>query len=171
MNRLLIFQQRPAIQFHILVHLQRAISRIRRQHQLFALGGVEAALLVARGNAGFFRNNPDLIQTQTIGFARVVLRVAHPGTRAHDLELARRHLLFVAHAVLVLHRPFQHIGQDLHVFVRVGTEALTGVDDVVVNHPQGGEAHKVRVIIVGERESMPGIQPAMVSVATFVRFA
>ena len=89
-NRLLIFQQRPAIEFHILVHLQRAISRIRRQHQLFALGGVEAALLVARGNAGFFRNNPDLIQTQTIGFARVVLRVAHPGTRAHDLELARR---------------------------------------------------------------------------------
>lgn len=36
-NRLLIFQQRPAIEFHILVHLQRAISRIWRQYQLFAL--------------------------------------------------------------------------------------------------------------------------------------
>ena len=52
---------------------------------------------------------------------------------------------------------------------------LAAIEDVykrqVVNHPQGGEAHKVRVIIVGERESMPGIQTAMVSVATFVRFA
>ena len=30
-----------------------------------------------------------------------------------------------------------------------------GVDYVIVNHAQRGETHKVRVVVVGERESMP----------------
>ena len=171
MHRLLIFQQRPAVQFHILVHLQRTFAGIRRQHQLFALRGVKAALFVARRDAIFFRHNPDLVQMQFFRVAWVVLRVTNPGTRAHDLELTRRHLLFIPHAVLVLNGPFQHVGQDFHVLVRMGSEALACINHVVIDHPQRREAHKVRVVIVRERESMPGIQPAVVSVAAFVSFA
>ena len=134
------------------MHFQGAFTRIRGEHQLFTLFGVEAALLVARRDAGLFWNDPDLIQVQFFRFAWVVLGVTHPGTRAHNLELARRNLLFVAHAVLVLNRAFQHIGQDFHVFVRVGTKALACINHVVVNHPQCGEAHEVRVVVVGKRE-------------------
>ena len=134
------------------MHFQGTFTRIRREHQLFALFRVEAALLVAWRDAGLFWNDPDLIQVQFFRFARVVLRVTHPGPRAHNLELARRNLLFVAHAVLVLNRPFQHIGQDFHVFVRVGTEALACINHVIVNHAQCGEAHEVRVVVVGKRE-------------------
>ncbi len=78
-----------------------------------------------------------------------------PGTCAHDLELARRNLLFVTHAVLMLNRPFQHVGQDFHIFVRMGTEALAGINHVIIDNPQCREAHEIRVIIVSERESMP----------------
>ena len=88
------------------MHFQGTFTRIRREHQLFALFRVEAALLVAWRDAGLFWNDPDLIQVQFFRFAWVVLRVTHPGTRAHNLELARRNLLFVAHAVLVLNRAF-----------------------------------------------------------------
>ena len=103
--------------------------------------------------------------------AWVVLRVTNTGTRAHDLKLTRRNLLFVTHAVLMLHGPFQHVGQNFHIFMRMGTEALACVDHVIVDNPQRREAHKVRIVIVRERESMPGIQPAVVSVAAFVSFA
>ena len=80
-------------------------------------------------------------------------------------------LLGTGVAVLVLNGPFQHVGQDFHVLVRMGTEALACINHVVIDHPQRREAHKVRVVIVRERESMPGIQPAVVSVAAFVSFA
>ncbi|MNP21679.1 hypothetical protein D3C76_1143060 [compost metagenome] len=137
------------------MHFQRAVTGIRRQNQLFPLLGVKATLLVARGDAFGFRNDPDLVQTQTVGFAWVVFGVTHPGTRTHNLELTRRNLLFVTHAVLVLNGAVQNVGQDFHVFVRVGTKALAGIDNVIVNHSQCRETHKVRVIIIGKREAVP----------------
>ncbi len=41
----------PDDQFHILMHFQRTISRIRREHQLFALHGIEATLFITRRDA------------------------------------------------------------------------------------------------------------------------
>ena len=87
------------------------------------------------------------------------------------LELTRRNLLFIAHAVLMLNSTFQHVGQNFHIFMRVSAEALPCFNHVVVNHAQRGEAHKVRIVIVGKRESMPGVQPAMICMTTFICFA
>ena len=97
--------------------------------------------------------------------------MTHSGTGAHNLELARRNLLFVTHAVLVLHGAFQHVGQDFHVFVRVSTEPLACINHVVVNDAQRREAHVIRIVVVGKREGMPGIQPTMIRVTTFICFA
>ena len=108
---------------------------------------------------------------QTLGAAWVVLRVTDTRTRTHNLELTRRNLLFIAHAVLVLNSTFQHVGQNFHIFMRVSTEALPCFNHVVVNHAQRGETHKVRVVVVGKRESMPGVQPAMICMTTFICFA
>ena len=108
---------------------------------------------------------------QLLSIARVVLRVTDPRPGAHNLKLTGRNLLFIAHAVLMLYRAFQHVGQDFHVFMGVSTKSLTCIDHVIVNHAKCREPHKVRVIVVGKREGMPGIKPAMISVATVVSFA
>ncbi|MNE51706.1 hypothetical protein D3C80_1463450 [compost metagenome] len=153
------------------MYFQRAIAGIGREHQLFALFCIKATLLVARRDTGFFRNDPDLIQVQFFRFARVVFRVTYTGPCAHDLEFTRRNLLFVTHAVFVRHGTFEYIGQNFHVFVRVSAEALACVNHIIVNHAQCREAHEIRVVIVSKREGMPGVQPAMICVTTFVSFA
>ncbi len=171
MHRLLIFEQRPAVQLHILVDLQRTIASIWRKHQLLALRGVEAALFVARRDAGFLRNDPDLVQPQTIRFARVVLGVANAGPGAHNLEFTGRNLFFIAHTVLVFYGAFQYIGQNFHVFMRMRAETLACVDHIVVNHTQRREPHKVRIVIIGKRKGMPGVKPAMIRMTAVVCFA
>ncbi len=171
MHRLLIFDQCPTVKLHILVHFQRAITGIRRQHQLFTLSGIKTALLIAWGNTVLLRHDPNLIQMQLLSIARVVLRVTDPRPGAHYLELTGRNLLFVPHAVLMFHRAFQHVSQDFHVFMGMSTKALACVNHVIVNHAQCREPHKVWVIVVGKREGMPGIEPAMISVATVISFA
>jgi hypothetical protein len=52
--------------------------------------------------------------------------------------------------------------------VAVGREALAGGDAVLVDDAQGAEAHVPRVVIIGEREGVVGVEPAVVGVATFV---
>lgn len=78
-----------------------------------------------------------------------------PRPGAHNLEFTCRYLLFITHAVLMLHRTFQYVGQDFHVFMGMRTKATACVDHVIVNHAQCREPHKIRVIVVGKREGMP----------------
>lgn len=88
------------------------------------------------------------------GFIQVVLKVTYFGTRTRDLGPVCRHLLSVAHVVLALYRPLQYVSQDFHVPMWMDIEVLIGVDDAVTSHSQGRGAHKIRVIMVGERGSM-----------------
>jgi hypothetical protein len=62
-------------------------------------------------------------------------------------------------------RTFPHIGDDLHVVVRVRGEALVRGDLVVVPDAQGTDAHALRIVIIREGEVVPGFQPAMVGAA------
>ena len=66
---------------------------------------------------------------------------------------------------LCVERALEHVGDDLHVAVRVGAEALAGRDAVVVDHAQRAEAHVLGVVVVGEREGVVGVEPAVVGVA------
>jgi ribosomal protein S5 len=47
----------------------------------------------------------------------------------------------------------------------VRREALAAVHRVVVQHAQGPEAHVPPVVVVGEREGVVGVEPAVVGVA------
>jgi hypothetical protein len=49
----------------------------------------------------------------------------------------------------------------------VHAEALAGLHHVVVDHPQGTEAHVPGVVVLAEREGVPGVEPAVVEVAAF----
>ncbi len=104
-------------------------------------------------------------------FTGVVLRVTHAGSGAHNLELTRRDLLFVTHAVLVLNGTRQDIGQNFHIFMGMRTKPLTAVDNIFVNHPQCREAHKVGVVVIGKRKGVVAVQPAMISMTAILCFA
>ena len=93
-------------------------------------------------------------------------RMPVPG--AHHLHVAGLGAALVAEAVLVGDRALAHVGDDLHVGVRVRRKAGVRRDLVVVPDPQRAPAHPLGVVIVGEGEMMLGLQPAVVGAAELV---
>jgi hypothetical protein len=71
---------------------------------------------------------------------------------------------FWPHAVLVRQRAVEHVADDLHVAVAVGAEAGAGGDAVFVDDAQVAHAHVGRVVVVGEREAVETLEPAVVGV-------
>src|SRR5690606_34759891 len=115
-------------------------------------------------------HNPDLEDPRVHGL-HVVLAVGDAGTGAHHLHVTGFGTALVAQAVLVGDRAFTHIGDDLHVAVRVRREPAAGGDQVVVPYPQRAPVHAARIVVFGKGEVMVGIQPAMVGVAKGVEGA
>ena len=65
----------------------------------------------------------------------------------------------------------EHVGEDLHVAVPVGPEALGRLHAVLVDDPEGPEAHVLGVVVVGEGEGVVAVEPAVVGVAPLVALA
>src|SRR5262249_15576410 len=78
---------------------------------------------------------------------------------AHDLHLAGPDHRAGAEAVAVLELAVEYPGEYLHVAMRMGPEAASGLHHVVVDHPQRPESHVGRVVVVAERERVPAVQP------------
>jgi hypothetical protein len=97
--------------------------------------------------------------------------VSDAGARAHHLDVAGFRAALVAHRILVGDRTGADICHDLHVAVRMRRKAGLGGDPVVVPDPDPAPAHAAGVVIVGEREVMAGVEPAMVGVAERVEWA
>jgi hypothetical protein len=155
----------------VLVDGHAAVAAVARGDQAqaaAALGVGEPLLLVARTQAALLGQDPDLQQVQRLGARRIDLAVGHAGAGGHALDLTGLDDRAGAHRVAVLQLAAEHVGDDLHVGVRVGAEAAAGGNLVVVDHPQGPIAHVARIPVVGEREGVPGVQPAVVGVAAFV---
>ena len=94
----------------------------------------------------------------------VELAVRDAGARAHALHFAGHDRGAVADAVLVAERALEHIAHDLHVAVAVGAEAGAGCDAVFIDDAQVAHAHVGRVDIVGKRETVEALEPAVVGV-------
>jgi GNAT superfamily N-acetyltransferase len=62
----------------------------------------------------------------------------------------------------------EDVRDNLHVAMRVGSETLAGLHSVFVDHPQGPKARVGRVVIVGKRKSMAGIEPSVVGPAPLI---
>src|SRR6266700_27199 len=86
----------------------------------------------------------------------------HPRARAHSLQVARDDDRAIAHAVLVLERAFEDPGDDLHVAVAMGAEALARLDAVVVDDTKRAKSHVLRVVIGGEREGVIRVEPSVI---------
>ncbi len=96
---------------------------------------------------------------------RIELAVTDPPPRAHALERVGPDHAAVAEGVLVLEGAVEDVGDDFHVPVRVHGEPLPGADEVLVDDAQRPEAHVPRVVVVGEREAVLGVEPAVVRAA------
>ena len=59
----------------------------------------------------------------------------------------------------------QHVADDLHVAVTVRAEALAGSDAILVDHAQRAELDVLRIEVVGERERVVRLEPAVIGIA------
>jgi hypothetical protein len=98
----------------------------------------------------------------------VELAVLHAAARAHALHVAGRNALDVAHIVLVRQLAGEHITDDFHVAVAMRAEAGAGRNPVFIDDAQVAKAHVFWIVITGKRETVEGLQPAMIGIAAFL---
>jgi len=86
--------------------------------------------------------------------------VTNAGAGRHDLHVPGTDDRSGADAVLVLQRPFEHVGDDLHVAVSVRAEAFARLDAILVDHAQHAVAHVPRIVVIAEGEGVPARKPS-----------
>src|SRR5690606_3069626 len=143
----------------ILVHPARQGDETPR-----ALRVREGARAPRGRQAASFGDDPDLEYLRDAGF-QIVFAMDDTRAGAHDLDVAGLGPALVALAVPVADRAPAHVGDDLHVGMRMRREAGAGLDRVVVPDAQRAPAHPVGIVVVGEGEVMPRVGPAVVGAA------
>ena len=96
----------------------------------------------------------------------VELAVHHAAARAHALHITGRDAFDIAHAVFVRQFALQNVADDFHVAVAVGAKAGARGDVVFVDDTQIAPAHPLGVVVVGKRERVLAVQPAVVGQAS-----
>lgn len=99
----------------------------------------------------------------------IVLGMANAVSGAHILHAAGPHDAVTAGAVAVLEPARKHIGEDLHVAVRMRGKSLTTGNPIVVEDAQGTPVNVARIEILGEAEGMARHEPSMVESRPFGR--
>ena len=122
-------------------------------------------LLIARRYPVGARQHPDLQKFYRQVAVGVHFAVGYAGTGRHDLNIAVFNDTAVAHAVAVGQIAAQGYGNDFHIAVGVGSEALPAFYVIVVNDAQYAEAHTFGVVITGKTECVGAFQPAVVGKA------
>src|ERR1700740_742862 len=59
----------------------------------------------------------------------------------------------------------EHVCDDLHVAVAVRAESASGLHAILVDHPQRAKSQKVGIVVIGEREGVIRVQPAVIEMA------
>ena len=61
--------------------------------------------------------------------------MCHSGSCGHALKFALPDNGTISHAVFMLQLALNDIGNDFHIFMRVGAKALARLDPVFIDHP------------------------------------
>ena len=155
--------QNGRVQIDVLMNLDRAVAAVARRDQretALPIRQRKRPLLVTGWDARAFRQQPDLEKVSRLAVRRVPLAVQDAGAGAHALHVADVDDGTGAQAVFVPQRAFQHVGDDLHVAMRMRTEALSRRDAVFVDHPQGAIAHEAGIDVLAERKRVAAVEPA-----------
>src|SRR5262245_61612487 len=94
------------------------------------------ALLIARLYALLLWMNPDLQEMGRLSLRWVELAMAHACTGAHPLHFAWDYNRVGASGIFVCELARDNVRDDLHVAVRMCTEALARRNVVLINHAQ-----------------------------------
>ena len=115
-----------------------------------------------RRQSSLSRHDPHLDEPHRIGVGGVLLRVPGAGAKRHPLGgTSGQHDQFVVtpQVVGVLEQTLDHIGDALHVPVRMHRPGHAGDEPVVVEHAKRPELHPFGVEIVIERKVPPSVEP------------
>src|SRR5882724_6463444 len=159
---------------NILVHDDSAVTSIPGSHQApltAQLFRCERPLLITGVKTLPLWQDPDLQEMYGHCRRMVIFAVTDAGARAHALHVAGPDDRAVAGAIAMLQRPLQHIGDDLHVTVRMCPEPRSGLHPVVINDAQLAESHVPGVDIVVERERMGAVKPTQCCMTTFIAWS
>ena len=96
----------------------------------------------------------------------IEFRVVNASAGTHYLHIAIANSGHGAHAVFVFQISFEWDADNFHVVMRVRTKAASCFHGVIIEYPEYAEVHSFRVVVIGETETVMGIEPAMVGVAT-----
>lgn len=139
------------------------------EEPVFPLAGVVGFLIVGGPEAGLVGEDPDLAEVDRL-CGEVELGVRQAGTGGHPLDISGPDDGLVAHAVLVGDLAVENNGDNFHFLVGVCGEAGPGLDDIVIEDPQGPELDIGGVEVAGKREKPIGLQPAEIGEMTVRRF-
>ena len=144
----------------------RAVTGCHQPQSAAFLSIYESFLLIAWCDTDGMGLNPDLKDVCGLALCMVELAVLHACACTHALNIAGRNTLDIAHAVFVRQFARQHIADDFHVFVAMGSKAPACGNVVFIDHAQVAKAHVCRVVITSKRKRMLRLEPAVVSMAT-----
>src|ERR1700730_5692721 len=123
-------------------------------------------LLIAGCESAFRGLDANVQQVRFAGRGRIGFGMPDARARTHALQASGAQHCLVAERILVAQLAIDEICQNLSVaaeFVRV---ALTGLDAILVHHLQRTKVHVLGIVVVSEYERIPGLEPAVVVVAT-----
>ena len=100
-------------------------------------------------------------------FAVIEFGMLHARARTHALHVAGHDVGTGAHGILVAQCAIKHVADDFHVAVAMFAEATTCRHAILVDHAQRSPMHVLVIVVTGEGKAVPGIQPAVVGMATF----
>lgn len=157
---------------HFLMNRHRAVAAVAGGDEaetsaLFFLG--DRGLFVAGGEAFFPGQDPDLQEVNVFDAGVVELAVRDTRSGGHPLDVTGPDHRTITQAVLVFQGSLQNVGDNFHVSVRMRAETLGGGHAILVDDAQLPEAHHSRIVIVPERKSVIGVQPAEVEMTTILR--
>jgi|SRR6185369_3826481 len=99
---------------------------------------------------------------------RVLFTVPDSGACRHPLHITGTNYRTIPHAVFVFEFAFENIGDDFHVSMAMLAKAPACSNEVFVNNTQTPKAQVAWIVVLIERESVIGVQPAMVEVTALV---
>jgi len=150
---MLVAVEKACIDACILANLKRTLLAIRRndQTELAALFIItEMLLLITGSRTTYIGHNPDLQEVNRQRFAVIELTVSDPAARAHQLHIARFDDRPGTKGVFVLQGTFEHIGENLHVTVRVLAEAFASDHPVIVDDQKVRKSSLIGIVVVSE---------------------
>src|SRR5207302_9860750 len=98
----------------------------------------------------------------------IKLAVTHTRAGRHRLHVAALDDTLAAGGVLMGEGTFNDIADDFHVTMTMGGKAGIGRHAIVIDHAHIAEPHMRLVIVIGEGECMPAVEPADLLAAAFV---